>query len=61
MAVSLHDFVKAIFGLYLVTLVVVFWDFFQKGFTLRSFDVAKLIFFAIWTTIVALLIWRLRD
>jgi hypothetical protein len=61
MAVSLHDFVKAIFGLYLVTLVIVVWDFYQKGFTLRYFDVAKLIFFVIWTLIVALLIWRLRD
>ncbi len=29
MAVSLRDFVKAIFGLYLVTLVVVVWDFYQ--------------------------------
>ena len=61
MAVSLSDFVKAIFGLYLVTLVVVFWDFYQKGFTLRTFDIAKLIFFVIWTAIVALLIWRLRE
>jgi hypothetical protein len=41
--------------------VVVVWDFYQKGFTLRSFDVAKLIFFAIWTAIVVLLIWRLGD
>ncbi|TRO48464.1 hypothetical protein E2P65_02835 [Candidatus Bathyarchaeota archaeon] len=61
MAVSLRDFVRAIFGLYLVTLVVVVWDFYQKGFTLRSFDVAKLIFFAIWTAIVVLLIWRLKE
>ena len=61
MAVSLRDFVKAIFGLYLVTLVVVVWDFYQKGFTLRYFDVTKLIFFAMWTVIVALLIWRLKD
>ncbi len=41
--------------------MVVVWDFYQKGFTLRSFDVAKLYFFVIWTAIVALLIWRLRD
>jgi hypothetical protein len=61
MAVSLRDFVRAIFGLYLVTLVVVVWDFYQKGFTLRHFDFAKLIFFAIWTAIVALLIWRLKE
>ena len=61
MAVSLRDFIRAIFGLYLVTLMVVVWDFYQKGFTLRHFDVAKLIFFAIWTAIVVLLIWRLRE
>jgi len=41
--------------------MVVVWDFYQKGFTLRHFDVAKLIFFAIWTAIVVLLIWRLRE
>ena len=61
MAVSLKDFVKGVFGIYLVTLLVVVWDFYQKGFTLRSFDVAKLIFFAMWTVIVLFLIWRLRD
>ena len=61
MAVSLRDFVKAVFGLYLVTLLVVVWDFYQKGFTLRYFDVAKLVFFAMWTAIVSLLIWRIRD
>jgi len=61
MAVSLRDFVKAVFGLYLVTLLVVVWDFYQKGFTLRTFDVAKLIFFAMWTAIVVLLIWRLKE
>ena len=61
MAVSLRDFVKGVFGIYLVTLLVVVWDFYQKGFTLRSFDVAKLIFFAMWTAIVVFLIWRLKE
>ena len=42
MSVSLRDFVKAIFALYVVTMVIVFGDLFQNGFTVRHLDVVKI-------------------
>jgi uncharacterized protein with PQ loop repeat len=61
MSVSLRDFIKAIFALYVVTIVIVFGDLFQNGFTVRHLDAVKIGFFVFMTIAIALFIWLARE
>ena len=61
MAVSLRDFTRAIFVLYIITVIIVFSDIFQKGFTVKTLDLVKLGFFTVITIFAVILMSRLKD
>ena len=61
MSVSLRDFVKAIYGLYLVTVFVVFGDMVLNRFTVETLDLVKLVFFIVLTIAIALFIWFVKE
>lgn len=61
MSVSLRDFIKAVYGLYLVTAFIVFGDMILNRFTVRSLDLVKLVFFIVLTVAIALFIWFVKE
>ena len=61
MSVSMRDFIKGVFGIYIVTVLVVFSDMFQTGITSRYLDLFKITFFFILTIAIAMFIWFVRD